>query len=118
PFLFSSVLIIAGLIIRAKVAESPEFEETKARGEVVKNPIIEVFRNDWRTILRVVSLRLAESGGFYVIVTYMLSYLTSGDEPIAERSTALTGLIIAAAIGVGSTILFGALTDRVGRKPV
>jgi len=118
PFLFSSVLIIAGLIIRAKVAESPEFEETKARGEVVKNPIIEVFRNDWRTILRVVSLRLAESGGFYVIVTYMLSYLTSGDEPIAERSTALTGLIIAAAIGVGSTILFGALTDRIGRKPV
>jgi MFS family permease len=118
PFLMSAVLIIAGLIIRAKVSESPEFEDTKTAGLVVKNPIKEVFKNDWRTILRVIALRLAESGGFYVIVTYMLSYLTSGDEPITDRATALTGLIIAAALGLFTTILFGALTDRVGRKPV
>lgn len=118
PFLMSAVLIIAGLIIRAKVSESPEFEDTKTAGLVVKNPLKEVFKNDWRTILRVIALRLAESGGFYVIVTYMLSYLTSGDEPITDRATALTGLIIAAALGLFTTILFGALTDRVGRKPV
>lgn len=118
PFLFSAVLVIAGFIIRAKVSESPEFEETKAKGEVVKNPLIQVLRNDWRTVLRVIALRLAESGGFYVIVTYMLSYLTSGDDPIADRATALTGLIVAASIGVGTTILFGSLTDRVGRRPV
>lgn len=118
PFLMSSVLIIAGLIIRAKVAESPEFEETKAKGEVVKNPLKEVFKNDWRTILRVIGLRLAESGGFYIIVTYMISYLTSGDAPLTDRATALTGLVTAAALGIGSTILFGALTDKVGRKPV
>lgn len=118
PFLLSAVLIIAGLIIRAKVSESPEFEETKSAGLVVKNPTKEVFTRDWRTILRVISLRLAESGGFYVIVTFMLSYLTSGDEPLAERSTALTGLIIAAAIGVFSTMMFGRLSDRIGRKPV
>lgn len=118
PFLLSSVLIIAGLIIRAKVSESPEFEDTKTAGLVVKNPLKEVFKNDWRTILRVIALRLAESGGFYVIVTYMLSYLTSGDEPITDRATALSGLIIAAALGLCTTILFGALSDRVGRRPV
>lgn len=118
PFLLSSVLIIAGLIIRAKVSESPEFVETKTAGLVVKNPLKEVFKNDWRTILRVISLRLAESGGFYVIVTYMLSYLTSGEEPITDRATALSGLIVAAALGLFTTILFGSLTDRVGRKPV
>lgn len=118
PFLLSSVLIIAGLIIRAKVSESPEFTEAKDRGEIEKNPLKEVFRRDWRTILRVIALRLAESGGFYVIVTYMLSYLTTGDDPISTRETALTGLITAAALGVVTTILFGALTDRVGRRPV
>ncbi|GAB3618245.1 MFS transporter [Okibacterium endophyticum] len=118
PFLLSSVLIIAGLIIRAKVSESPEFVDTKTAGLVVKNPLTEVFKKDWRTILRVISLRLAESGGFYVIVTYMLSYLTSGDEPITDRATALTGLVTAAALGLLTTILFGALTDRIGRKPV
>ncbi|MCP2366035.1 MFS family permease [Agromyces flavus] len=118
PFLLSAVLIIAGLIIRAKVSESPEFIDTKTQGLVVKNPLKEVFKNDWRNILRVIALRLAESGGFYVIVTYMLSYLTSGDEPITDRATALTGLIIAAALGLFTTILFGSLTDRIGRKPV
>ncbi|WP_308799241.1 MFS transporter [Agromyces silvae] len=118
PFLFSAVLIIAGLIIRSKVSESPEFEDTKTAGLVVKNPVKEVFKNDWRTILRVIALRLAESGGFYVIVTYMLSYLTTGDEPITDRATALSGLIIAAALGLFTTILFGALSDRVGRRPV
>ncbi|WP_368497371.1 MFS transporter [Herbiconiux sp. A18JL235] len=118
PFLFSAVLIIAGLIIRAKVSESPEFVDTKTAGLTVKNPLKEVFKNDWRTILRVIALRLAESGGFYVIVTFMLSYLTSGDEPLAERSTALTGLIVAAAIGIVTTMLFGRLSDAIGRKPV
>ena len=118
PFLLSTVLIIAGMIIRLKVSESPEFEETKEKGLVVKNPLREVIRNDWRTILRVIGLRLAESGGFYVIVTYMLSYLTGGDDPITERATALTGLVTAAALGVVTTILFGALTDKVGRRPV
>ena len=118
PFLLSSVLIVAGLIIRAKVSESPEFIDTKTAGLVVKNPLKEVFKNDWRTILRVIALRLAESGGFYVIVTYMLSYLTTGDDPITDRATALGGLVTAAAIGIFSTILFGALSDRVGRRPM
>ena len=85
---------------------------------MVKNPLKEVFKNDWRTILRVIALRLAESGGFYVIVTYMLSYLTTGDDPITDRATALTGLVTAAAIGIFTTILFGALSDRVGRRPM
>lgn len=118
PFLLSAVLIIAGIIIRLKVSESPEFEEAKESGDLAKNPILTVLKNDWRNVLRAISLRLAESGGFYVIVTYLISYLTSGDNPITERSTALTGLITAAALGVVATILWGALGDKIGRKPV
>lgn len=48
----------------------------------------------------------------------MLSYLTSGDEPITTKAVALTGLIAATATGTVTTILFGMLTDKVGRKPV
>ncbi len=114
PFMLSAVLIIAGLIIRLKVSESPEFEEAKTAGTLVKNPILTVLRNDWRTVLRVIALRLAETGGFYVIVTYLISYITSGE--IASRETALTGLIIATALGCFTTVLFGALSDRIGRK--
>jgi len=118
PFLMSAVLVIAGMIIRAKVSESPEFAETRDKGEVLKNPLKEVLRNDWGTILRVIALRMAESGGFYVIVTYMLSYLTSGDDPITTKQVALTGLVVAAALGGFTTIAFGALTDRFGRRAV
>jgi MFS family permease len=114
PFLASSVLIIAGIIIRMKVSESPEFEETKAKGELVKNPLLTVIKNDWRTILRVIGLRLAESGGFYVIVTYLLSYIVANK--LVDRQTGLTGLVLAAAIGVVATILWGRLTDSVGRR--
>ncbi|KRE67470.1 MFS transporter [Arthrobacter sp. Soil736] len=114
PFLASSILIIAGIIIRMKVSESPEFEETKARGDLVKNPLLTVIKDDWRTILRVIGLRLAESGGFYVIVTYLLSYITTNK--IVDRQTGLTGLVLAAALGVVATILWGRLTDRIGRR--
>lgn len=116
PFLFSCVLVVAGMIIRSKVSESPEFEETKARGDLVKNPIMTVVKEDWRNILRIIGLRLAESGGFYVIVTYMLSYISDND--IATRQTGLTGLVIAAALGAVATVLWGILSDKVGRKPL
>ena len=114
PFLASSILIIAGIIIRMKVSESPEFEETKARGELVKNPLLTVLKEDWRNILRVIGLRLAESGGFYVIVTYLLSYISTNK--IVDRQVGLTGLVLAAALGVASTILWGRLTDGIGRR--
>ena len=116
PFLLSSVLVIAGIIIRMKVSESPEFEETKAKGELLKNPLLTVVKNDWRNILRVIGMRLAESGGFYVIVTYLLSYITTNK--LADKAVGLTGLVVASALGVAATILFGHLTDKIGRRKV
>jgi MFS family permease len=116
PFLASAILVFAGLFIRLRVSETPEFIETKALDLVVKNPILTVIRRDWRTLLRVIGLRLVESAGFYIVVTYVLSYVTTNG--LADRSVALTGLIIATALGVGTSLLWGTLTDRFGRKPV
>jgi MFS family permease len=116
PFLFSIVLVGAGFFIRMQVGESPEFLETKARGELVKNPLATVLKDDWANILRIIGMRLAESGGFYVIVTYLLSYTTSNK--IADRQVGLTGLVIAAALGVVATICWGTLSDRIGRRPL
>ncbi|HEY3406619.1 MAG TPA: MFS transporter, partial [Propionicimonas sp.] len=116
PFLFSIVLVGAGFFIRLKVGESPEFLETKKRGELVKNPLATVIKDDWRNILRIIGMRLAESGGFYVIVTYLLSYITANK--IADRAVGLTGLVVAAALGVAATIGWGILSDKIGRKPL
>ena len=75
PFLLSAVLIVVGIFIRLKVEESPEFEELKEEGELSKNPLKEVLRDDWRNILRAFCLRIAETAGYAVSVTFMLSYI-------------------------------------------
>ena len=116
PFLASSVLIVVGILIRLKIEESPEFEELKSEGEVSKNPLLEVLRDDWRNIVRAFCLRITETAGYAVSVTFMLSYLAS--TKIADRSVSLTALLIAAALGIVATALWGALTDKVGRRPV
>ncbi|MGN9840054.1 MFS transporter [Nonomuraea sp. H19] len=116
PFLLSAVLIVVGIVIRLKIEESPEFEELKEEGEIAKNPLLEVLRDDWRTVLRAFCLRITETAGYAVTVTFMLSYLAS--EKLADRSVSLTGLMLAAALGIAATTAWGALTDRVGRRPV
>src|SRR5215207_4560748 len=116
PFLLSAVLIVVGILIRLKLEESPEFEELKEEGEVLKNPMLEVLRNDWRNVLRAFCLRIAETAGYAVSVTFMLSYLAA--EELAERATSLTALMVAAGIGIFATVFWGALTDRIGRRPV
>jgi MFS family permease len=116
PFLLSAVLIVVGILIRLKIEESPEFEELKSEGEISKNPLLEVLRDDWRNVLRAFCLRIAETAGYAVSVTFILSYLSS--QKLADRATTLTALMIAAALGIVATTLWGALTDRVGRRPV
>src|SRR4051794_36870235 len=116
PFLLSAVLIVVGILIRLKIEESPEFEELKEEGEISKNPLLEVLRNDWRNILRAFCLRSAETAGYAVSVTFVLSYLVSED--LAGRAVSLTGLMIAAGIGIFATVFWGSLTDRIGRRPV
>ncbi len=77
PFLASIVLVIVGLIIRAKVPESPVFEDVKDKGKIVKSTIIEVLKPDWRNILRGIVLRVAATTGYAVSITYMIGYLNN-----------------------------------------
>lgn len=116
PFLASIVLVAVGLIIRSKVPESPVFEDVKDKGDIVKSPIVEVIRTDWRNIVRGFGLRIAETAGYAVSITYMISYLHSSE--LANKTETLTALCIASAIGIFATMAWGKLTDRVGRRPV
>jgi MFS family permease len=116
PFLASAILIGVGLFVRLRLSESPEFEEVKARGNVVRNPFLTVLREDWRNILRVISLRVVESCAYYLTATYLLSYITKR-EP-TDRTVALAGVVVASVIAICSTLFAGRLTDRVGRRRV
>ena len=119
PFLFSIVLVIVGMVVRAKVPESPVFDAAKHAGELVVSPIVEVLRTDWRHILRGIGLRVAETAGYAVAITYMMSYLTSSTSrpPLATKNDTILALCVAAALGIGSTVAWGRLTDCIGRRP-
>jgi len=98
------------------VPESPVFEDVKAEGNIVKSPIVEVVKTDWRNILRGVGLRIAETAGYAVSITYMLSYLKGAE--LATRSQTIGALCIAAAIGIFATFAWAKLTDKIGRRPL
>jgi MFS family permease len=116
PFLASIVLVAVGIVIRSKVPESPVFENVKDAGQITKAPIVEVIKHDWRNIVRGIGLRIAETAGYAVSVTYMISYLNS--KHLANTTETLVALCIASAIGIWATTAWGQLTDRIGRRPI
>lgn len=114
PFLASAVLVIVGLYVRLKLEESPDFERAKDSGEILKNPVTEVLRKSWGTILRVIALRIVESSGYYLISTFLLSRV-SASHPEAKGTT-LTALLIACLIAIPVILSAGIIADRIGRK--
>ncbi|GAB7066554.1 MHS family MFS transporter [Mycobacterium hodleri] len=116
PFLASIFLVIVGLIIRARVPESPVFEEVKDKGDIVRSPIVEVVKTDWRNIVRGIGLRIAETAGYAVSITYMISYLKGAQ--LATKTETLLALCVASALGIVATMAWARLTDKIGRRPV
>lgn len=116
PFLASVVMVAVGMWIRLGVSESPEFEKAKAENTLIRQPALQVIRNDWRKVLQIAGLRLAETGGYYIATSFMLSYVLLAG--VASKENVLWGTMIGSALGLGSHLFYGALSDRIGRKPV
>jgi MFS transporter, MHS family, shikimate and dehydroshikimate transport protein len=116
PFLVSIVLVAVGLVIRLTIMESPAFERVKETKTEARKPIVDVVRKYPRNVLVAMGMRVAENGTFYILTVFVLAY---GEDTLGmSKSTMLTGVIIAAAIGLLTIPLWGALSDRVGRRPV
>ncbi len=123
PFLLSGVLVLLGLYIRVSVSESPVFLAAQAearadaaRGVKEEAPVIEVFRRSWREVLTAIGTRFGENISYYVLTAFLLVYVTNHLE--LPKSTALNAVLIASAVHFVTIPLWGALSDRVGRRPV
>ncbi|MER7191335.1 MFS transporter [Streptomyces flaveolus] len=116
PFLLSAVLVIVALVVRSRLSESPEFQEAQATGKTEKNPLRATLARDWRGILRVIALRVVESFAYYSTATYLLNYIT--DRHPELRPVALGAITAASILAIAVTFLAGALTDRIGRRPI
>jgi MHS family shikimate/dehydroshikimate transporter-like MFS transporter len=116
PFLLSIVLVGVGLFIRLRILETPAFRQVQESHTEADMPIVDVVRTYPKNVLLAMGMRVAENGTFYILTAFVLSYITA--ELGLEQGTGLTGVIIAATIGLFTIPLFGALSDRVGRRPV
>jgi metabolite-proton symporter len=120
PFLLSAVLVLVGLWIRLSIEESPVFraarEQAEASDEAPKLPVVQVIKEYPREIILAIGARLAENISYYIFTAFALAYATG--ELGMERSTALNAALIASAIHFVAIPAMGALSDRLGRRPV
>ncbi|MER5713763.1 MFS transporter [Streptomyces sp. NPDC002132] len=126
PFLLSGVLVIVGLWIRLSVDESPVFRQalaqaearkaTQAAADAEKLPLVSVLRHHWRDVLVAMGARMAENISYYVITAFILVYATTSAG--VSKQTALNAVLIASAVHFAVIPAWGALSDRIGRRPV
>ncbi|TMR97578.1 MFS transporter [Nonomuraea basaltis] len=112
PFLLSGVLVLIGLWIRLSISESPVFQQAPPEERA---PIVGVLRYHWKDVVTAIGARLAENISFYLLTVFVITYAkTTG----ISNSTVLTAVLIASAIHFVTIPMWGALSDRVGRRPV
>jgi MFS family permease len=116
PFLISLLLLALGVYVRARVSETPVFQQARARRPPLKLPALEAVRRSPRNFLVVVGARLAENALGYLYPVFGVSYLigTLG----VPREVAVSGMIAGSVALVGGLLFFAWLSDRIGRRPV
>ena len=119
PYAVSGILLVVSVWIRLKLSESPAFARMKSEGKTSKAPLTESF-GQWRNLKVVILALLGATAGqavvWYTGQFYALFFLQSFlkvDGPTANVLVALSLII-----GTPFFLIFGSLSDKVGRKPI
>ena len=119
PFLVSILLLAISVWIRLTMNESPAFRKMKAEGRTSKAPLTESF-GQWKNlkivILALVGLTAGQAVVWYSGQFYALFFMTQA----LKVDNATANIMVAAALLIGTPffIVFGSLSDRIGRKPI
>lgn len=117
PFLLSAIIALVGLYIRLNITESPAFQEVHEQGQTVSSPLADTVRNFPKEIvLSTLMYGGANTFPFYIATLFMVSYATNNLE--LERTSVLSGLVGVTLIFALIAVAGGALSDRIGRRPV
>jgi metabolite-proton symporter len=122
PFLLSSVMVVIGLYVRVRLAETPVFVRAVQQGERVKSPLAQVFRGSWRQLIIGTFVMLATYTLFYTVTTWALSYGTAKRPPNGKGLgfnyvDFLQWQLIAVLFFAAMIPVSGLLADRFGRRP-
>jgi MFS family permease len=121
PFLLSAVMVAIGLYVRLRLTETPVFARAIERGERVRTPLAEVFRNHWRQLIIGTFVMLATYTLFYVVTTWALSFGT-GKKAASGGGLGIPYLeflqlqLISVLFFAAMLPVTGFLADRFGRK--
>ena len=117
PFLISFLLVAVAIYIRLQLQETPIFQDIKAKGQMTKNPWKEAFLSaNIKFVLIASIIVIGEGVVWYSGQFWALYYLqqVSKLDPITAATIVGVGLVLA----TPTLILFGWLSDIIGRKPV
>ncbi len=116
PFLLGILLLGVGMFIRLKIMESPIFTEAKAADPGPKVPILAVLRDHPRNVILAMGARFAENAFFYIFTVLVLSY---GSQQLGmAKGSLLNAVLLGSAVQLIAIPYFGALSDKLGRRPV
>ncbi len=119
PFVVSILLLAVSVYIRLSMNESPAFQKMKSEGKTSKAPLTESF-GQWKNlkivILALVGLTAGQAVVWYSGQFYALFFLTQALK--VDGATANIMVAVSLVIGTPFFIVFGALSDKIGRKPI
>ncbi|WP_245464186.1 MFS transporter [Rhizobium sp. NXC24] len=115
PFLLSLVLVAVGMYIRLQLTESPLFLEMRRRRAEDPHPLVEIVRKYPRYLALGCGTKFAESVAFTSFAVLITAYATSRG---VSRPVMTTASLIAIVLELVCMPFWGALSDRIGRKPV
>ncbi|SDX36462.1 Sugar transporter [Collimonas sp. OK242] len=119
PFLVSVILLAVSVWIRLSMNESPAFAKMKAEGKTSKAPLTEAF-GQWKNlklvILALIGLTAGQAVVWYTGQFYALFFLTQSLK--VDLSTANILIALSLLLGTPFFVIFGTLSDKIGRKPI
>ena len=116
PFLIGILLLAVGLYIRLAILESPLFTKLQEREPERPAAIREVLTKYPRNVFIAMGARFAENASFYIFTVFIYAY--TKDQLQLDRQVILNAILVASAAQFIAVPCFGALSDRVGRRPV
>jgi MHS family proline/betaine transporter-like MFS transporter len=115
-FILALPLGVAGLYLRRRLEDTPEFRAVQAKGDVSASPLRTSLKTSWRALLFCVGFVVIKAVGHWILQTFMPSYLQTDlhySQPLSYGVTVIGLLAIAILVP-----FMGLLSDRIGRKPV
>ena len=114
PFLIGGVLVAAGLYVRIGTSETPVFTKMHEEARIERAPVAQTIAKQWSEVILCALVRTGQEAPFYLFTVFVVTYATS--QLKFQQTDVLRFVMIAAAVSVVTTVVWGFESDRVGRR--